>query len=250
MYSALLLLAGIGMICVGAGAIALWRFWKRTPLKYFLYGGILWAIAIGIKLIMDFTITTPMAVTVQNSVPYLTYILFLSAYVGLRTGLLESGITYLAARKAGWSGLSLDDAIGVGIGFGATEAILLGIITIPTILSMISFSDFSLTQDLGLSIIMPIWERLFTMLCHISATALAILAVRPGKAWMLAVSILLKTVLDGALPLASYFGQPYGGMQTAIVIEIYVAAIGIISIAALLWAMKRMEATPASAPEA
>lgn len=249
MYSALLLLAGIGMICAGVAAIAFWCIRRGTPLRYFLFGGILWAVAIGIKLIMDYTVTAPMEMAVLNSVPFTIFLLFVSLYLGLRTGLLESGITYLVAKKAGWSKMSLDDAIGVGIGFGATEAIVLGIFAVLATLPLISFSDFSLTPDLAISIMIPILERAFTLLCHVSATALAILAVRPGKTWLLAISILLKTVLDGAIPIWMYYGTPYG-IQGTIAIEIYVAVIGVISIAVLLWVMKRMEGTPAGAPEA
>jgi hypothetical protein len=45
------------MIAVGVIAVIYWHMKKHAGLQYFLYGAILWAIAISIKVAMDFTIT-------------------------------------------------------------------------------------------------------------------------------------------------------------------------------------------------
>jgi uncharacterized membrane protein YhfC len=50
----------------------------------------------------------------------------MSLYFGLRTGIFESGITYVAVKKTGLSRTTFDEAIALGIEFGGIEAIILG----------------------------------------------------------------------------------------------------------------------------
>ena len=98
MISYLNLLSGIGMIAVGAGAILYWYLKKHPKIEYFLYGAIFWACAIAIKLAMDLTITQPIQSYFKSTLPILAVLLIMSLYVGLRTGIFESGIVYVAVK--------------------------------------------------------------------------------------------------------------------------------------------------------
>ena len=251
MVSGLNLLSGAGMIAVGIAALWVWR--RRAPAEYFLYGAVFWAAAIGVKVIMDLTVTAPLARLLP---PGLAGAAALGIYYGMRTGLLESGIPYGAARATRLP-LDFDRAVAVGLGFGATEAILLGAASLLNTIIFIAVPGYigslppdtqaALLEQLTLKFIpVPIVERLFTLSCHAFATALALYAVGAGRRW-LALSIGLKTILDGALPLFSYCLAPFG-FADYLLIEAYVAAIGIASLAGLLWLRRRWGSACTSSP--
>jgi uncharacterized membrane protein YhfC len=245
MISYLNLLSGIGMIAVGAGAIVYWHLKKHPKIEYFLYGAILWACAIAIKLAMDLTITQPIQSYFKSTLPILAVLLIMSAYVGLRTGIFESGIVYVAVKYLKLSKMSWNDAVATGIGFGGAEAIILGIlslaemiifITMPTLFYSLPLS----TQDqFALVLIpLPVFERLFTLFVHTFTVVLAIYAVKLKDLRWLWLSIGLKTVVDGALPIFNYYTASLG-MFSNIPIELYVAVLGIISLGGLMWFGKK-----------
>ena len=126
MLSWLYLLQGAGMILVGVVAIVVWHVIKHVEIKYFLYGAALWAAAIGIKVIMDFTITQPLNSFALSVPPIVVALSVMSLYYGLRTGILECGIPYVAVIKTKLSRVTYDEAVAMGLGFGGIEAILLG----------------------------------------------------------------------------------------------------------------------------
>ncbi len=229
------------MIAVGLGAMALWYLLKRPKLRYFAFGGVLWAAAIALKVIMDLTITQPIQSYLLQNMALTAVIAVMSLYVGLRTGLFESGITYLAVKYSSLSKMGFNEAMALGIGFGGLEAIYLGamsLLTIATLMAQPALASLIPPEQLAVSFIpVPIWERLFTLLCHVFATVLAVYAVKLNDLRWLALSILIKTALDGALlPLQHIFGT---GLTGIYIIEAYVAIIGIISLAGTYWFAKK-----------
>ena len=245
MISYLNLLSGIGMIAVGAGAIGYWHVKKHPRIEYFLYGAILWACAIAIKLAMDLTITQPIQSYFKSTLPIITVLIIMSLYVGLRTGIFEGGIVYIAVRYLKLSNMSWKDAVAMGIGFGGAEAIILGILSLAeTIVFMsmpILFYSLPLaTQDqFTLALIpLPIFERLFTLFLHTFTVVLAVYAVKLNDLRWLWLSMGLKTIVDGALPIFNYYTVSLG-MYSSVPVEVYVAFIGIISLAGLSWFGKK-----------
>jgi uncharacterized membrane protein YhfC len=242
MASWLNLLSGAGMIAVGAMAVYLWR--RRAPPEYFLFGALFWGAAIGVKIAMDLTVTGPLAKMLPAG---LAGALALGAYFGLRTGILESGIAWAAARLTRMR-LDFGLAVAVGIGFGAGEAIFLGAASMINVLAYVTVPGLieSLPPETQAAVLeqltpkfipVPVIERLFTLLCHVFATALALYAIKDGLRW-LALSVALKTALDGALPLFSRYLSPMG-FADYLIIEAYVAALGLASLAGLLWLKQR-----------
>lgn len=230
-------LPGIGMLAVGLGAMALWYLVKRPKLRYFAFGAILWAIAIIPKYIMDYTITQPFQSMLLASMPLMAVLLVMSLYVGLRTGLFESGFTYLAVKYTRLSRMDFNEAMALGIGFGGIEAIYVGVLsllTIATLMAQPGLANLIPPEQLAVSFIpVPILERLFALFCHVFATMLAVYAVKLNDLRWLALSILFKTALDGALlPLQHVFGTGLSGIY---IIEGYVAVLGIIALAGLCW---------------
>ena len=86
--------------------------------------------AIAIKLAMDLTITQPIQSYLKSTLPIIAVLIIMSLYVGLRTGIFESGIVYVAVRYLKLSRMSWNDAVAMGIGFGGAEAIILGALSL------------------------------------------------------------------------------------------------------------------------
>jgi len=238
------------MMAVGAVAMAFWYLKYRTGIQYFLIGGFLWAIAIGIKLAMDVTITQPIQAALGASLPVVAVLIIMSLYVGLRTGFLESGITYLVVRYSSLSRSGYIEAVALGIGFGGTEAIVLGFLSFENVLSLVLVPDLqaaltpAVLEQFSVAFIpVPIIERFFTLFIHVFAVVLVVYSVRSRELLWLWLSILLKTITDGPLPLFNYYMRPLG-VLAFIPIEIYVATLGIISIAGLFWLKKRFSGLP------
>lgn len=210
-----LMLAGIGMMAVAVIAVLYWRIKSKAPWKWFCFGALVWIAAIAVKLAMDMTISGPMQAGIMELYGIPALIAFASVYVGLRTGFLESGFTYVFARsKAKKNKIGYREAIAFGIGFGAMEAFLLGLNSFLGILVLYLYPGIldslgvaqkdillsSLSQS-TLIVIPAILERIAAMLIHAFAALLAILAVNSRKAKYLWGSIAYKAVTDGMIPL-------------------------------------------------
>lgn len=238
------LLSGAGMIAVGAIAIFLWR--KRAGAEFFLFGAIFWVAAIAIKVIMDFTVTAPFRGLLPQT---LAGVLILGLYYGLRTGIFESGIPYVATRVARMAP-TFDQAVAIGIGFGAAEAILLGFSSLANVLAFMTIPGMpesypQATQDLlqmqfSLAFIpVPVWERLFTLINHVFATVLALYAIKAGWKW-LGLSALIGVVIDGSIFWLAWF-VPSSSVAYTVILELFVAAVGLVSIYGLYRLKKRYD---------
>ncbi len=188
---------------------------------------------------MDLTITQPIQAALLANLPVLTVVVIMSLYVGLRTGFLESGITYLVVKYTSLSRSGFNEAVALGIGFGGAEAIVLGFFSLINVVALLVVPEMQvlltpevLAQFSPALIPFPIIERLFTLFIHVFAVVLVVYAVRSGELRWLWLSVLLKTVTDGPIPLFTYYFK-YLGALYFIPIEVYVAVLGVISLAGL-----------------
>jgi hypothetical protein len=238
------LLSGAGMIAVGAIAVYIWR--RRAGAEYFLFGAVFWMAAIAIKIAMDLTVTVPFRELLPHT---LAGGLTVGLYYGLRTGIFESGIPYLSARTAHLK-TTFDQAVAIGIGFGAAEAILLGFGSLANVLLFIMMPELiesypQATQDalqmqLSLAFIpIPVWERLFTLINHVFATVLALYAIRAGWKW-LALSMAIGVIIDGSIFWFAYF-IPSSSLAYTVALEAFVGAIGVVSLYGLYRLKKRYD---------
>jgi hypothetical protein len=230
------LLSGTGMVAVGAAAVYVWR--RHAGAGYFLLGAVFWAAAIALKIALDLTVSPSLKAMLPQT---LAGVLALGLYYGLRTGILESGIPWGAARLARLKP-TFGQAVAIGIGAGAAEAVTLGALSLLTVLAFIlapglveaypPATQAALRLQFSLPFIpLPVWERLFALFCHVFAMVLALYALRAGWRW-LALSIGFMALLDGALiPLLVYVTtRTY---LDNLVIEAFVGAMGAASIAGL-----------------
>ena len=216
MTNPFLLLSGMGMMAVAVAAFLYWR--KKAGIKFFAWGALIWTIAIAIKLLMDFTISIPIQQALLESYPLLTVLITMGLYLGIRTGLFESGFTYIAVLKTKLRKMSFNEAVAFGIGFGGVEALLLGFFSFMDILTFILFPELmnalpldqqaALLSQLDTStwiIFAPIIERASVLLIHIFATVLVVYAVRAAKPVYFVASLLYKTITDGMIPLLVFY---------------------------------------------
>jgi uncharacterized membrane protein YhfC len=249
-----LLGSGIGMLLVGIISVVWWKRRSGVEMDFFFYGGIVWLVAIAIKGVMDYALS-PMLYEYFSLYGLMAVLLASGVYVGLRTGLLESGLSYMFVirsrlMRAGWK-----EAIAFGVGFGAAEAIFLGLSSFTSILVLVMFPAIMnsipveyqlqvLSQlEMGTEVIFaPMLERVFVMFAHVFAAVLVFMAVRSRKMWYLVLSIIYKTLLDGILPWLSYtLGT--GDILSIYLMEIPIIIIGLIGYFGIRWLKPMFEGT-------
>ncbi len=233
------------MVAVAVVAVAYWYGKKHPRAIYFAYGALFWAIAIAIKVAMDLTISKPLYSWFYASLPVDAAVLAVGLYLGLRTGLLENGVVYLGVKYGRLKEMSFNDAIAVGLGFGGIEALLLGVISLLTVLAFLAYPYLmdllplaSRQQFEPLFMPLPVIERLFTLFGHVFATVLAIYAVKLADLKWLYVAIVYKTLIDGSLPLFNHY-LGYLGVYELFPVEAYVVVMGLIGLAGLYWFGKK-----------
>lgn len=252
--TALNLLPGILMIAIGVLAVAGWRIRTRSKAAYFAAGALLWAAAISVKLILDLTVSQSLYAWLAGALSPDFAVAASGLYLGLRTGILECGIVYLAALATRLKGAGFYDAVALGIGFGGAEAAVLGAESVLYVGAMLLRPVLYITlpyasqQHFGLPFLpLPVVERMFTLSCHIFATVLAVYAVKLADPKWLAIAAAFKALLDGPLLIFAYFGGT--GIMASYALEAYIAFMGSIALAGLYWFSKK-HGGDAAAPQA
>ncbi len=237
-----------GMVAVGLGAIIYWRRRTGASLRLFYQGGLWWGVIMAPKFLMDIYVTPRLASWVFNSMGLVAALIGMGVYVGLRTGLLESAAVLLAFNREGLNDLNVDEVIAFGVGFGAIEAIFLGV---PSLIQIAAYNLYpSLVESLTLDQLMqllvqlnaptwvvgaPIIERGFTLLAHIYATLLIYSGVRNEDSRSVLVAIAYKGALDAMVPLMQWLLSSRGfGM--VYVVEVWVVIMGLVG----LWGSRRL----------
>ena len=255
MITAINLLPGLLMVAVGAIAAGYWYWKKHSKLMFFAAGAIFWVVAIAVKVIMDLTITGPLTDWLNGTLPVDATVLAMGLYLGLRTGILENGAVYLGTLFTKLKEMSFDDAVAVGIGFGGIEAIVLGILSLVSVILLLLNPTLYLMMPLSsqqqfdpLFMPLPVIERIFTLFCHVFATVLTIYAVKLADLKWLGIAVIYKTVLDGSLPLFTHY---LGGLGVNMYfpIEAFVVVMGCIGLAGTYWLRKTFGGA-AAAPKA
>lgn len=234
-----LILGPSGMIAVGLVSIIFWARRSHTSPRYFLWGGIVWAAAIAPKFIMDYTVTPLLSSMLLSSLGLSGGLAVIGIYVGLRTGLLECGFTYLAADRTGLKKASLDEVTAFGVGFGAAEAILIGFpslvqlalfMTNPSLIDMIppDLREAVLAQlnTPTWVVFAPILERAFTLFAHVFTALLVFAAVKQRRFPLFLLAFIYKSVLDAVVPYMQWVLSSSYSVATVYLIEGWVVLMG------------------------
>ncbi len=251
MINPLFLLSGIGMMIAGLLPVFWWRYRKLVSWRYFFLGAGVWIIAVALKAALDLTFTPVLVNWLTGIYAGFGIAVISGAYVGLRTGLFESGFTYIAVIRDKLRRMNFEQAIAVGLAFGCAEAFVLGMLSFlnvavllafPQILEMVTpLQRAVIIEQLTLPDVMvlaPIIERVFTVLVHVFCTVLVIQSVKSGRTRYFMLSFLYKTLLDGALPFLTmtFDVKTVAGVYY---IESFVVVLGLVSAVGLFWLRER-----------
>ena len=240
-------ISGIGMMAAGLLPVFWWRYRTLVPWRDFFLGAGFWGIAIAFKVLMDVTVTPMLAGWLSGIYTAAGIAIIIGAYAGLRTGFLESGLTYLLAFRTELKKMDYQQAVAFGLGFGCAEAFILGISSFLNVSVILAFPQMidllppdqraALLQQLSMPTIVafaPIIERVFTILAHVFCSVLVIQAVRTGRFGFFMLSFLFKTGLDGMLPMLTltFDRATAEGIYS---IEAFVAVLGLASLGGMFW---------------
>jgi uncharacterized membrane protein YhfC len=199
---ALFLLSGAGMLAVAAAAVIALR--RRASWVFFGMGALAWTVGVALKVAWAVPLNKPiLAAFAKHLGPASGPVSWL--YIGLLTGVFEVGATWVFARSARLRRASGDEALAFGVGFGAIEALLLGLVSLAAVAVAILFWSrlpSAAREALGSHgtrwiVFLPILERAYTIIAHALSCVLVVEGVQRRKPGLIAVSFAYKTLLDG-----------------------------------------------------
>lgn len=187
------IITGKLMVLVGALALLFWQRRTRVAWTYFGIGAALWGVGVALKFGWAFAFNKSILVTINRALPEPAAWAVGALYVGLLTGVFEVGVTILAAKRWAFLSQNSERAIAVGIGAGAFEAIILGLIV--ALASLASGQQAAAAGSVSL-MVLPAVERILALLCHASSRAMVFFAVAAQRPrWALG-GFILMTGLD------------------------------------------------------
>jgi uncharacterized membrane protein YhfC len=238
------LLGGAGMIAVAMGYV-IYAVLRRLGWRYLGLGALAWVVTVVLKFVWAVPINPSVYRSLYNVLPDSVAGLLFYLYVGALTGIFEVGIVWLVMRYTRLGRVSWNRVLAFGIGFGAVEALLLGLSSLGTVLAALVVPNVfpleALEQISRLNNVLyglaPISERFFTVLGHILANVLIFYAVAQRKPRWFWLAFIYKTGIDAVAAFAQVWGLETLAKIWAI--EAVVALWGIIGWLGIRWVQQR-----------
>lgn len=184
-----------GKLMALVGGLSLWFWRRRTRVAWtcFGIGALLWGVGVSLKFGWAFAFNKSILQAINRALPEPAAWVAGALYIGLLTGVFEIGVTILAAKR--WAFLSQNSgrAIAVGIGAGAFEAIILGLVV--ALASLASGPQAAAAGSVSL-MVLPAVERILALLCHASSRAMVFFAVAARRPRWALWGFILLTGLD------------------------------------------------------
>jgi len=240
------LISAVGMIVVAVAAVIYWRRVSGLGWKWLWAGAGLWAAAVAFKIAVALLTNAAVIGFLKDQLPQPLFVVVGALYIGFQSSLCEIGFTWLAVLKWRQLGQNADRAIGVGVGAGAIEALLLGVaslVAISTALAHLEGTDAMRTEIDKLADVTPIFwlvapaERIIAILCHVSTRALVLLGAVYHRPSIIFWGFLLFTLLDGMAGAAHVSGVM--GKISVWWIELAILPFALVSIPILKWCRRR-----------
>jgi uncharacterized membrane protein YhfC len=242
--SPLALLGGLGMIAVAIGFV-IYAALRRLGWGYLGLGALAWVVTVALKFAWAIPINPSVYNGLYDALPEVIAAPLFYLYVGALTGIFEVAIVWLVMRYTRLGRVSWNRALAFGIGFGAVEALLLGLSSLATVLAALVapgiFPLEALEQVSRLNNILyglsPIAERFFTVLVHILSNVLIFYAVAQRKPRWFWLALIYKTGIDAVAAFAQVWGLETLAKIWAI--EAVVALWGIVGWLGIRWVRQR-----------
>lgn len=236
--SPIMLLPGFSMIVVGIAFVIYWRFSKRVSIAPFLLGAIVWVVAVTLKfgfaILLNQRFQDLLSVSLSPPVAGPLYWL----YIGLLTGVFECGAVLVF-----WARIRRYDfntAVAFGIGFGAIEAVLLGVgglivtalaIANPALLPKKIMDSFAVS---AWAIPAPIIERIGAVFAHIFSCVLIIRAVQRNRLRYFWMAFVYKSMIDAVAAWAQ-LSFKVDSVSHIWIVECILFIFGIVGYVGLIW---------------
>jgi hypothetical protein len=183
-----------GNLMVVVGAVAVFIVWRRWRISWRVWcgGAALWAVAIALKFGFNLVANGPVNRWLHAALPQTWADPAYWCYVGSLTGVCECGIFLVAApliKRRQWS---WREALSLGVGFGAIEAVAAGILF--SLRASQAGAWGCLTT--GAEAMSPAFERLITLPIHAAAAVMILRALIDRKWRWFWVSFAYKSTVD------------------------------------------------------
>ena len=182
---------GLMVLVGGVPVFIVWRRW-RIPWRVWGGGAVLWVVAIALKFGFNLVANGPVDRWLHAALPQTWADPAYWCYVGSLTGVCECGIFLVAApliKRRQWS---WREALSLGVGFGAIEALAAGVA------ASLSASQAGVWGCLttGAEALSPAFERLLTLPIHAAAAVMILRALIDRKWPWFWVSFAYKSAVD------------------------------------------------------
>lgn len=201
------ILSTILMCVVGLAAALVARRTTSTAWKWIAFGGLLWAGAMVPKVILGYFVHGPVMEFLAEHFTGPVYLLLVGAFGGLLSSSTELGLTLIAAFALREIGKRPRQALGIGAGAGALEAIVLGLLFLlmAFLCHIGGFPEPELyceSDPGGLEMTPMAWligpvERVMAILLHTVTRALIFIGVATGRYRLVIFSFVLFVLNDG-----------------------------------------------------
>lgn len=204
--SPLFLLAGAGVILVAIGSVLTWQRCTRPAWPYVGIGALAWTAGVALKFAWAIPTNKPVLSAITRLLgpdlgPPAGWL-----YTGLLTGVFECGATWVFVKKTRVREADPAQAVAFGLGFGAIEALLVGVVTLVAFgIALLAFQH--LPTDAQEKLLegtsspwmtpLPIVERVSAIASHTVSCVLIVWSVQRRRAVWFWVSFAYKTLIDG-----------------------------------------------------
>jgi uncharacterized membrane protein YhfC len=207
------LLPGLGMVLVALGFV-IYTVFQNWDWRYLGWGALGWAVTVALKFSWAIPLNGPIQKALYGLLPPGAANGVFYLYVGLLTGIFEVLLIWLVLRYTKLGQAPWERALVFGIGFGALEALFLGVSSLPTaVIALRSPASVSLSvlENLArtsnpLYGLAPVWERFFTVFIHLFTNVLLFYGARERQSRWLWIAFAFKTGIDAVAAFAQFWG--------------------------------------------
>jgi hypothetical protein len=240
-----ILASGFGMIVVAVMAIIAWRGISHAAWRWFWIGVGLWTIAVAVKVACALVTNAAVLGFFTRHLSFPLLVACGGLFIGIQSSLCEMGFTLLAGWLWRPLGKEAGPAIAIGVGAGAFEALLLGVVQLGLATAVLAGlpGTESIGEELskGVALVPLFWlvgpvERIIAILCHASCRALILLGVAHQRLMMVVCGFVIFTGIDGIAGAVHVSGT----MESWSVwwIELALSPFAFVSIPILRWCYK------------
>lgn len=234
--------SGLGQMGVACAGVACWSLFAKAGAKWFWAGAALWTIAVALKLLCARSAGKAAIGFLHAHLPFPGFVVAGGLYTGVQSSVFEMGLTLLAVFIWPSLGRSSGEAIAVGVGAGAIEALILAVLgLVSTFFNSPESAEAPMPhgdKTIEASATPFFWllgtvERTIALLCHASSRALLLLGAVHGAYIMIFWGVALFSLLDGVAGALHISGK----IQTVSLwwIELALSPFALLSVLILLW---------------